>query len=210
MKRFFQAFAYLLGVHVTGLLFLTVFRLLFWIDVRPQVPAELRDDAGMALTAFVRGVWFDNVMGCYVLLLPLAVFCIAALLGYYGKWLFRSFHYYFVAAYAVLFLAAAANIPYFSYFTKVLNSSIFNWFEYGATTASMVVEESSYYIYIFYFLAATVLFALLTGRYTKLLRSHLAPARPFSWKRAGMQLLVSACLVGLCLFGIRGVWATTR
>ena len=204
MKRFFQSFAYLLSVHVTGLLFLTLFRLLFWMDVRPQVPDELRNDASMVLTAFVRGVWFDNVIACYVLIVPLAVCGIAALFGYYGKWLFRSFHYYFVVLYAVLFLSAAANIPYYLYFTKVLNSSIFNWFEYGTTTASMVVGESSYYKYIAYFLVATILFALLTGRYTKVLRSHLTGPETVSWLRRGGILLATACFVGLCLFGIRG------
>ena len=85
MKRFFQSFAYLLSVHVTGLLFLTLFRLLFWMDVRSQVPDELRNDASMVLTAFVRGVWFDNVIACYVLIVPLAVCGIAALFGYYGN-----------------------------------------------------------------------------------------------------------------------------
>lgn len=35
MKRFLQSFAYLLAVHVTGLVLLTMFRVLFWIDVRP-------------------------------------------------------------------------------------------------------------------------------------------------------------------------------
>lgn len=56
MKRFLQSFAYLLAVHVTGLVLLTMFRVLFWIDVRPQVPAELREDATLTLTAFVRGL----------------------------------------------------------------------------------------------------------------------------------------------------------
>lgn len=204
MKRFFQSFSYLLAVHVTGLFFLTLFRLLFWMDVRPQVPDELRSDIGMVLTAFVRGVWFDNVIACYVLIVPLGVCGIAALFGYYGKWLFRSCHYYFVAFYALLFLSAAANIPYYLYFTKVLNSSIFNWFEYGTTTASMVVGESSYYKYIAYFLVATVLFSVLTGRYTRVIRLHLVSPRPVSWPQRGGILLATACLVGLCLFGIRG------
>lgn len=142
MKRFLQSFAYLLAVHVTGLVLLTMFRVLFWIDVRPQVPAELREDARLTLTAFVRGLWFDNVIACYVLILPLTVLCIAALCDYYGKWLFRFIQTFFTVFYGILFLSAAANIPYFLYFTKVLNSSIFNWFEYGTTTASMVLGET--------------------------------------------------------------------
>ena len=203
MKRFLQSFAYLLAVHVTGLVLLTMFRVLFWIDVRPQVPAELREDATLTLTAFVRGLWFDNVIACYVLILPLTVLCIAALCDYYGKWLFRFIQTFFTVFYGILFLSAAANIPYFLYFTKVLNSSIFNWFEYGTTTASMVLGESSYYVYLFYFAAALFLFWFLTSRYLKLLRRHLSEAH-IPWGQRGGILLVSACLIGLCLFGIRG------
>lgn len=203
MKRFLQSIAYLLAVHVTGLVLLTVFRVLFWVAVRPQIPDDVRGDWALQLTAFVRGLWFDNVIACYVLILPLAVVCIAALFDYYGRGLFRFINYYFVVLYCVVFLSAAANIPYFLYFTKVLNSSIFNWFEYGTTTASMVVGESSYYIYIFYFLAAIFLFGFLLRRYMKVLRRRLSEAH-IPWAQRGGILLVGACLIGLCLFGIRG------
>lgn len=205
MKRFFKSFVFLMAVHVTALVILTLFRVLLWASVRPQLPDNIRDDFGLQLTAFVRGIWFDNVIACYVLILPLTVLCISALFRYYGKPLFRFIIYYLGVLYGIVFLAAAANIPYFLYFTKLLNSSIFNWFEYGTTTASMVTGESSYYIYIACFLIAVVLFGYLIHLYHHRLQRALESDRtPEGWKERGIQLVISACLIGLCLFGIRG------
>lgn len=203
MKRFFQSFTYLLSVHVTALIILTLFRVLFWVAVRSQVPDELRADASVRLQAFLHGLWFDNVIACYVLVLPLVVLCISALLDYYGKGLFRFINYYMVVMYSLVFMLAAANIPYFLYFTKVINSSIFNWFEYGTTTASMVAGERSYDRYILYFVAAMFLFGFLIRCYMKVLRRHLSELH-ISWRQRGGILAVGACLVALCLFGIRG------
>lgn len=203
MKRFLQSFAYLLSVHVTVLVILTLFRLMFWLSVREQIPADVRGDALLTLTAFVRGVWFDNVIACYALIVPLAALCISALLGYYGKVLFRCINGWLIVLYALIFLASAANIPYFFYFTKVINSSIFNWFEYGGTTTSLVMGEKSYYIYIAAFVVSVALMAWLMHVYQRLLFRSLKP-QPYTWLQRGGILLLSACLIGLCLFGIRG------
>lgn len=203
MKRFLQSFVYLFSIHVTGLFLLTLFRIMFWIAVRPQVPDELRHDFGLQLKAFVRGLWFDNVIACYVLILPLVILCIAALFDYYGKRLFYFINYYMVVMYAILFLSAAANIPYFLYFTKVINSSIFNWFEYGTTTVSMVVGEHSYYLYFAYFLIAIFLFGFLVHYYFKILQRYWSESH-IAWLQRGGILIISVCLIGLCLFGIRG------
>lgn len=203
MKRFFQSFAYLLSVHVTALVILTLFRVLFWVAVRSQVPDELRADASVRFQAFLHGLWFDNVIACYVLVLPLVVLCISALVDYYGKGLFRFINYYMVVMYSIVFMLAAANIPYFLYFTKVINSSIFNWFEYGTTTASMVTGERSYDRYILYFVVAMFIFGFLMRRYMKILRRYLSESH-ISWRQRGGILVVGVCLVALCLFGIRG------
>lgn len=55
---------------------------------------------------------------------------------------------------SIAFMASAANIPYFAYFFKNINSSIFEWFGYAGTTAGMVTGEKSYFLYIAMFLFA--------------------------------------------------------
>lgn len=151
MKKFSKVLAYLLGVHATALLILTVFRLLFFAAVAGQLPSDAGFGSGPCLTAFLRGVWFDNVIGCYVMALPLLFAIVAAQTGRWRSWMIRSMGVWFGVFYALAFMASAANIPYFLYFTKTLNASIWNWAGYGTTTAGMLLGETSYYLYIFYF-----------------------------------------------------------
>ncbi len=194
-----------MAVHITALVILTLFRVLLWTNARHQLPDNIREDFGLQLTAFIRGVWFDNVIACYVLILPLTLLCISSLFNYYGKPLFRFIICYLCVLYSIVFLIAAANIPYFLYFTRPINSSIFNWFEYGAVTAGMIAGESSYYVYIGCFLAAVILFGYLIRLYHRKLQRALRQCRtPDRKKQLIARLVISACLIGLCLFGIRG------
>ena len=106
------------------------------------------------LTAFVKGVWFDNVIACYVMSVPLVL----TLVLFPWKKPFRFMQWWFIVLYALVFMASAANIPYFAYFFKNIDSSIFGWFGYAGTTAGMVFGESSYWFYIALYFVLTGLF----------------------------------------------------
>lgn len=73
MKFFLKTLSYLLCVHLSGLLVMSVFRLAFFNSVSPLLPPDVAERTDWILTAFVRGVWFDNVIACYLMALPLAV-----------------------------------------------------------------------------------------------------------------------------------------
>lgn len=77
MKRYFKAFGYLLSVHVLALLVMTLFRLVEFIALHGMIV----DAEASRVMAFVKGVWFDNVIACYISVLPVAVLLIAASLG---------------------------------------------------------------------------------------------------------------------------------
>ena len=62
-------FLFLLKIHLLALLFLSVFRIVEYLVLREMV--EQCDTS--VVTAFVRGIWFDNVIGCYILIVPLVV-----------------------------------------------------------------------------------------------------------------------------------------
>ena len=122
IKRFECYLLYLLSIHVAALFIFFIFRFTLFCSIDYQFPAEIKGDVLLQSGAFLRGLWFDNVIACYILLLPLVVLWIAALCNYTAKWLFRSTTVYFSCFYSVSFVIAAANIPYFEYFFKTIKS----------------------------------------------------------------------------------------
>jgi len=204
-KRFGFSLLYLLTRHVAALLFFFIFRFILLISTEYQFPDNIQNDIALQSIAFIRGVWFDNVIACYILLLPLVVLWIAGIFNYTAKWLFKSTAIYFICFYSLSFIIAAANIPYFGYFFKTINSSIYNWFGYGATTAGMVFGETSFYFPIFLGIASILLFGwgVLTLSSYFYRESTKASSTIHITNRISVLLTGAAC-VGLCLFGIRG------
>ena len=79
IKRFECYLLYLLSIHVAALFIFFIFRFTLFCSIDYQFPAEIKGDVLLQSGAFLRGLWFDNVIACYILLLPLAVLWIAAL-----------------------------------------------------------------------------------------------------------------------------------
>lgn len=204
--RFIRSIGYLLSVHLVALLFFFGLRVALFIATDYDFPKEISEDYALQSVAFLRGLWFDNVIACYILLLPLAVFWIAGWFGYTARWLYRSSAFFFIFFYSLCFIISAANIPYFAYFFKPINSSIFNWFDYAGTTAEMVFGETSYYLPIALGLTAIAAFAYITLRLSRtffLLSRNAAPPAN-RWKAAAFTFVTGTALIGLCFFGIRG------
>jgi len=159
MERFIKSVLWLAIIHVMALLFFSFFRLVEFVSLHSQIAHY---DAS-SLGAFVRGVWFDNVIACYIMVLPLVVVLVSAIIGWSRHWFRRGVTIYFSVLYAIAFMPSAANTPYFAYFFKNINSSIFGWFGYTATTVGMLMEEKSWWLYIaLYFIAITVFVFLLS------------------------------------------------
>ena len=201
MKRYFKALGYLLSVHVLALLVMTLFRLVEFIALHGMIV-----DAGASrVMAFVKGVWFDNVIACYISVLPVAVLLVAASLGWCHRRLLRGINIWYAAWFAIAFMPSAANTPYFQYFFKNINSSIFGWFGYVATTSGMLLQESSYWLYIalyFVFTGAFIYALVRLRRYFEGL--FLLPKDNMHLVLVVSRFLISAVMIGACLFGIRG------
>ena len=113
MKRYFKALGYLLSVHVLALLVMTLFRLVEFIALHGMIV-----DAGASrVMAFVKGVWFDNVIACYISVLPVAVLLIAASLGWCHRRLLRGINIWYAAWFAIAFMPSAANTLWFNDFS---------------------------------------------------------------------------------------------
>ena len=120
-KRFLLSAAWVVSLHVLTLAFLSLFRLVEYLALGGMVA----DSSASVLPAFVRGVWFDNVIACYITLVPLAVTLIAAAVSVTRTWMRKATVWWYGILGSVAFMASAANIPYFAYFFKNINSSIF-------------------------------------------------------------------------------------
>lgn len=202
MKRYLHTLRYLLGIHVLGLLFLTCFRLVQFFSLQDMMSG--RGNASVS-TAFVKGLWFDNVIACYIMILPLVVLLIAASLGFLHSRIRRVAGVWFGVLYAVVLAVSASNIPYFSYFFKNIDSTIFGWFGYAGTTAGMLLGEKSWWAYIGLYVVAVVVFCWLIRRWRKSVdRSveHIHEQR--HWLSSTLCLVFTIALAGLCVFGIRG------
>ena len=201
-RKFLLSLAWLLSVHAVSLLVLTVFRLIELLCLHSMIT----DKSASVATAFLKGVWFDNVTACYVMIIPLAVTLIAAALGYTEKVMRKAANWWFFVFYAIVFMASAANTPYFEYFFKNINSSIFEWFGYATTTAGMVFQEKSYILHI------ALYFIITAGYITGLifLRRYFDRKIGDSCKDdrfilpMACRFIIAVALSLLCLFGIRG------
>ena len=204
MNKFLKTVAYVLAVHVLALVVFSLFRAVEYVALGGMIA----DDAASRATAFVRGVWFDNVIACYVGVLPVAVLLLAATLGYWRRWLLRVAGVWYAVLFGVAFMPSAANTPYFQYFSKNINSSIFEWFGYAGTTAGMLMQEKSWWLYIALWVVATAAFVWALARWHRLVARTLcrpgAAREPLTVPAVAARLAATAVLVCACLFGIRG------
>ena len=91
MKRYLYALRYLISIHVLGLILFTAFRLILFLQGYEYLMDE-EISVFTRLEAFVRGLWLDNVVACYISILPLVIVSICFLIGYFGKNLYRGIH----------------------------------------------------------------------------------------------------------------------
>lgn len=211
LKLFIHNLIYLLSIHLAALAFFFLFRLVLFISTSYEFPEGIQGDWGLQAIAFVKGVWFDNVIACYILILPLVVLWVASLFRYTAKWLYLFTGGWFIGLYSLAFIICAANIPYFEYFFKVINSSIYNWFGYAGTTAGMIFGETSYYFPICLGILSLAFWGigvhLLSKRcYERIKDESLKTQdqRPNGLPSIAYTLAIGAACIGLCFFGIRG------
>lgn len=200
-KRFLLSAAWVVSLHVLTLAFLSLFRLVEYLALGGMVA----DSSASVLPAFVRGVWFDNVIACYITLVPLAVTLIAAAVSVTRTWMRKATVWWYGILGSVAFMASAANIPYFAYFFKNINSSIFEWFGYAGTTAGMVTGEKSYFLYIALYFACVAAYIYIMVRMRRRFDRFIANSckKNRGWAPV-FDFAITAATIALCVFGIRG------
>lgn len=201
MKKIKLALYYVLSVHILALLFMTFQRILLLL-LNLQHLQGVESKFSWTMSALLRGVWFDNVIACYISIVPLVILSVLGICNKINRPILTGFNVFYIILYTLVFAIGTADIPYFDYFFKHLNTSIFNWKEEGATNAGMILQETSYYAYFFFFLLAILFFSFLVIRLSRrLLLKHRKDILGVDYLKYAPLCLA---LIGLCVFGIRG------
>lgn len=208
MKRYLRFIGYLLSIHIVAILLLTIFRVVFYYCTKSQLSPDVAGETSLIASAFLRGLWFDNVVACYLTALPLVVGSMTIIMGLWREWMYKVVNWWFGLLYVLVFMAEAANIPYYIYFSKLLNASIWNWTEYGTTTMGMIFGEKSYYGFILLFVATSIAFAFFLVSLRKLFFALGEKEKNVERKALTIHYVgmvgISIALYGACFMGIRG------
>ena len=204
MKRTCYSLGYLLTIHVVALVVFFLFRLMLFTSIDYEFATDISFIT--KATAFVKGVWFDNVIACYISILPLVVMWVSLFFKRFPRWAFRFTSVFTSALYTIAFVVSAANVPYFQYFFTNINSSIFNWFGYAGTTGGMIFGETTYILPIICGILAIAFIWIANIKLSRWFASKAAKEEPLQYKMKPLIIYVAGGLavIGLCVFGIRG------
>lgn len=199
-NKYLKTVLMLLAFHVLALLMLTVYRLIE-LAFLSNLITDTTASVGKAL---LNGVWFDNVVVCYIMIVPLVVALVAASFGRCTKGVIKAITIWVTVLMSIIMMASSANIPYFQYFGKDINSSVFQWFGYVGTTAGMLFQEKTYLLHIGIYIVMTVIYVLMMKElyrfFSRLIDRSEMPFLGVFFRR----IVISLPLIALCIFGIRG------
>lgn len=195
------ALLYIIIIHLSALLTLSLFRVVLFItnvDFLNQSSYEI----SWIVSAFIRGIWFDNVIACYISIIPLTLLSIFISFNRVSKVIISLCNYYYIILFGLTFAISASDAPYFNYFFKHINSSIFNWKEEGGEALAMITQEVSYYLYFAIFL---ILFSAFIFTVIKIGKKTSKQTIIEDYKKNRILYISICCiLIGACILGMRG------
>ena len=192
---------YLLSVHLFALSIYLAFRCILYL-VNNNMAGIVENKGGLFVTAIRNGLLFDNLISCYIIILPLFVLSLLVLFNRISRIVIKCISIYFMIFYSLTFAVSSANIPFFTYFFSHLDGSIFAWAGFGKETTGIIFGEISNYIYITLFLVSATLFCW----FIKRVERKLLYAEVENLQKKHYIYLVPATLVAwiLCFLGVRG------
>jgi len=141
------AFTFIFLIHLLGILFFTVFRVILYLCNLSQT-AGITDRTELFWRAMLRGLQFDNLVASYISFLPLILTGILTVFRKTAKINCRFLTYYYTCVYAIATGIAIVDIPYFRYFLAHVKTDALGWLQFTATTAGMVFQEISNYPFL--------------------------------------------------------------
>lgn len=203
------AFAYLLSVHILFLIIFSLFRFISFLQNKVYLDF-LTDSAVRAkftLAIFMQGIRFDNVVTCYIMVLPLVVIPIWTLFKRLNKTVIKITNVYFVLCGIIAFAISSADIPYLKYFNKHIGMSVFNWLGHSTEAYGMILEDKSLLVYFILFLLIVILFSFSIVRLGKWILKTFT--MPVSKNNFTIPILFFLFIYTVCFFGARGMISRT-
>jgi len=200
MKKIVVLFRYLVSVHLTALIILSLFRIFLFIDNLSKI-VNVDSTAYLLANALFIGIKFDNLISSYVLLLPLVITTILALTNKVSSKLITGINIFFITFYSLIFIISAADIPYFSYFFTHIGIGAFDWFKFGKTTAALIFDKAHFKDFISLILVCC-LFGYLVFRYgKKMLKTETTTTQKNDLIK---YIPITLLAWGICFIGVRG------
>ena len=199
-------FRYILLVHFFALVSMSLIRLLFVITNAAQLSYfenNLYDLFWILVLSFARGFWFDNIVATAISAIPLIIGIITYRIKTVTKPILSIFNIYYIVIYTIVWAANIADLPYFNYFFKHLDSSIIMW-KNDPTAYKMLLEESSYYIYFLAFILFSVAFAFLTSKIKKRLLKQSNSYQKVISRKSYKRIIVTVTMTLALCCGITG------
>ncbi|MDR1373068.1 MAG: sulfatase-like hydrolase/transferase [Dysgonamonadaceae bacterium] len=199
--RTLRAALYLLTVHLTAMLFFSVFRVILYLSNIDQT-AGIEGSTVLFFRAMLRGFQFDNLTASYVTALPLLLLCIMVPGGRFSRSGVRCLNIYYMIIYSLIFGIAIIDIRYFTYFLAHIKTDAFGWFQFASMTTGMVFQETGNYpFFALAILSIATFWAVIRKTGRLLFAAGSNPEAGFRWR---VYIPVAVVLLAVCLTGIRG------
>lgn len=198
---FALSIVYLFSVQLLGLFFMFIFRLCLFIACYADI-SNVDEKWHYAKEAWLRSLNFDIYIASHIALIPLLILPLLALFKVWNKLVLTVSNVYFAICYTIVFALSASDIPYFKYFYRHINTSIFNWAEYGKETSNMILNDKSYWVYIFLFFVSVIIFIVALS----FIKKKITSIKPKQTERKEYFIYIPILIVALfiCKIGMNG------
>jgi phosphoglycerol transferase MdoB-like AlkP superfamily enzyme len=181
-----------------GVAFFTLFRLVLYVTNAEQA-ADVAGKEYLLLQSMLHGLMFDNAVACHITLAPLVALGICGMFGKIHKGVITGCNLFFIFSYAVSFVLAVADIPYYEYFNAHLDMASLAWLAFGPEARGMIFHTTQYYPYYVLWVVSILLFAFAVFVFGKKLLRYTAgkvPVRQYVIYIPAMILLWASCCFG--------------
>jgi phosphoglycerol transferase MdoB-like AlkP superfamily enzyme len=189
----------LLFIHYfLGLLFFLIFRIIFFFTITSNSEIETKNISRI-FKAFQIGLQFDSVVMGYILALPAITLLIIAVFFEKKEGIYQRINQYIFTLVFLAFFICSVDIPYFRYNSSRLSAIIFNWANNAGIVINMILEEKSYFVFIFVFILLFTTYLFIVKKILKKLKALASGT--FDKKTIVLYSAVSLLLIFMAIRG---------